>query len=190
MTAKSSTAGPGCPSMSSYHRWRRELDLGAGVTFSRCGPPLRPEAERSLLDLANLAAAILQPPPSYADLASAAVAAAAADPPAFEPISRVREALAAADLFGEGLAVPEPERVTRREAIRAALRGMEIDEARDIRGEPACRVCGCTDDDCYACAVRTGQPCCWFEPDLCSACALEARWAPTAAGIAALEVES
>lgn len=33
-----------------------------------------------------------------------------------------------------------------------------------------CRVCGCTDDDCSACARRTGVPCHWVEPDLCSAC--------------------
>jgi hypothetical protein len=35
---------------------------------------------------------------------------------------------------------------------------------------PACRVCGCTNDDCSKCIARTGQPCSWAEPDLCSAC--------------------
>jgi hypothetical protein len=30
-----------------------------------------------------------------------------------------------------------------------------------------CRVCGCTDNN--AC-LTLGQPCRWFEPDLCSAC--------------------
>ncbi len=34
----------------------------------------------------------------------------------------------------------------------------------------ACRVCGCTDDDCHQCIMRTGEPCSWVEPDLCSAC--------------------
>ena len=34
-----------------------------------------------------------------------------------------------------------------------------------------CRVCGCTDDDCARCIVRTGAPCWWVEADLCSACA-------------------
>jgi hypothetical protein len=34
----------------------------------------------------------------------------------------------------------------------------------------ACRVCGCTDDDCSGCVERTGEPCHWVEPDLCSAC--------------------
>lgn len=34
----------------------------------------------------------------------------------------------------------------------------------------ACRVCGCTDDDCSACVERTGAPCSWAEPDLCTAC--------------------
>lgn len=36
-----------------------------------------------------------------------------------------------------------------------------------------CRVCGCTDDDCSGCVERTGQPCWWVEPGLCSACAGE-----------------
>ncbi len=36
---------------------------------------------------------------------------------------------------------------------------------------PACRACGCTDDDCRECIERTGEPCHWVEDDLCSACA-------------------
>lgn len=39
------------------------------------------------------------------------------------------------------------------------------------RGEGVCRVCGCTDDDCSQCVEKTGAPCHWVEPDLCSACA-------------------
>ena len=35
----------------------------------------------------------------------------------------------------------------------------------------SCRVCGCTDDDCRGCIERTGRPCHWVEPNLCSACA-------------------
>ena len=34
-----------------------------------------------------------------------------------------------------------------------------------------CRVCGCTDYDCTQCIELTGEPCYWFEPGLCSACA-------------------
>jgi len=34
----------------------------------------------------------------------------------------------------------------------------------------ACRVCGCTDDDCHGCIARTGHPCWWVAADLCSAC--------------------
>ncbi len=34
----------------------------------------------------------------------------------------------------------------------------------------ACRVCGCTDDDCSVCVQKTGTPCYWVEGDLCSAC--------------------
>ncbi len=36
-----------------------------------------------------------------------------------------------------------------------------------------CRICGCTDDDCRQCIEKTGEPCYWVEPDLCSACAVE-----------------
>lgn len=34
----------------------------------------------------------------------------------------------------------------------------------------SCRVCGCTDDDCSQCIAKTGEPCYWVGPDLCSAC--------------------
>jgi hypothetical protein len=34
-----------------------------------------------------------------------------------------------------------------------------------------CRVCGCHDLDCSRCIERTGEPCSWVEPSLCSACA-------------------
>jgi ParB/RepB/Spo0J family partition protein len=33
-----------------------------------------------------------------------------------------------------------------------------------------CRSCGCTDTDCKRCIERTGAPCSWAEPGLCSAC--------------------
>ena len=36
--------------------------------------------------------------------------------------------------------------------------------------EPACRVCGCVDEDCYCCVMHTGDPCWWVDLDLCSAC--------------------
>jgi hypothetical protein len=36
-----------------------------------------------------------------------------------------------------------------------------------------CRECGCTDDDCRQCVEKTGMPCHWVEPDLCSACVEE-----------------
>ncbi len=35
----------------------------------------------------------------------------------------------------------------------------------------ACRVCHCTDYDCRGCIERTGRPCHWVGPTLCSACA-------------------
>lgn len=34
----------------------------------------------------------------------------------------------------------------------------------------ACRICGCTDDNCRQCIEKTGAACYWIEYDLCSAC--------------------
>jgi hypothetical protein len=52
-----------------------------------------------------------------------------------------------------------------------------VKHAIEIDGEkityhpvPTCRVCGCTDDHCPQCIKKTGNPCYWIEPDLCSAC--------------------
>ena len=39
-----------------------------------------------------------------------------------------------------------------------------------IFDEPPCRVCGCTDDNCYCCVMHTGASCWWVALDLCSAC--------------------
>jgi hypothetical protein len=55
---------------------------------------------------------------------------------------------------------------------------MSLRRARPIVCEPApapmfqrsCRVCGCTTYDCSQCMARTGFPCWWVEPGLCSAC--------------------
>jgi hypothetical protein len=33
-----------------------------------------------------------------------------------------------------------------------------------------CRICGCTDENCIQCIVRTGLQCHWVAPNLCSAC--------------------
>ncbi len=38
-----------------------------------------------------------------------------------------------------------------------------------------CRRCGCTDADCSKCIKRTGVPCHWAMPDLCSACTTPAE---------------
>lgn len=43
-------------------------------------------------------------------------------------------------------------------------------DALGLLALPTCRVCGCTDDNCSQCVERTGEPCHWVEPDLCSAC--------------------
>lgn len=34
----------------------------------------------------------------------------------------------------------------------------------------SCRLCGCTEADCQLCIDKTGTPCTWAEPDLCSRC--------------------
>ena len=36
-----------------------------------------------------------------------------------------------------------------------------------------CGRCGCTDDNCSGCVERSGHPCHWVGPNLCSACAEE-----------------
>jgi hypothetical protein len=39
----------------------------------------------------------------------------------------------------------------------------------------ACRVCGCTENDCRQCVRKTGGPCHWITDDLCSACSPDAE---------------
>ena len=56
--------------------------------------------------------------------------------------------------------------------LEAALQDLRVDyEGRPTFDVNRCRVCGCTDDDCSGCFMRTGEPCHWVEDDLCSACA-------------------
>jgi hypothetical protein len=46
-----------------------------------------------------------------------------------------------------------------------------VDQIRELTDAPdACRVCGCTEDDCSQCVKKTGEPCSWVAPGLCSAC--------------------
>lgn len=59
----------------------------------------------------------------------------------------------------------------KRKQVDAADRSDGSDGLR--RAQPpvrACRICGCTDEDCIGCVVRTGKPCRWVDADLCSAC--------------------
>lgn len=66
------------------------------------------------------------------------------------PVFEIANAeLAQRHMKGEQIAIPVPE--------------TGVSPAR-------CRVCGCTDHDCSGCIRRTGEPCHWVEPDLCSAC--------------------
>jgi len=42
---------------------------------------------------------------------------------------------------------------------------------QEMTGESRkCRVCGCTEYNCWQCIEKTGSPCWWVESDLCSAC--------------------
>jgi hypothetical protein len=53
-----------------------------------------------------------------------------------------------------------------------------IDALRYCHGEESvrtCRICGCTDDNCFDCAYISGVPCWWVEEDLCSRCAMEKK---------------
>lgn len=59
------------------------------------------------------------------------------------------------------------------ELQKQELRAAKTDDKR------RCRLCGCTDDDCSGCIERTGQPCYWVAPDLCSACADRLEGRPT-----------
>jgi transcriptional regulator with XRE-family HTH domain len=45
-----------------------------------------------------------------------------------------------------------------------------LDADAPLFDERRCRVCGCTDENCLGCFIRTGRPCEWVEDDLCSAC--------------------
>ena len=60
------------------------------------------------------------------------------------------------------------------DATEAAIKALRK-RVGDVR---KCRSCGCTEDDCKACIEKTGQPCRWIEPDLCSACRPEAAESP------------
>ena len=59
--------------------------------------------------------------------------------------------------------LPPAERTKAKQELYAAL-------WPDLR---RCRICGCTEDNCGNCVERTGQPCYWIEPDLCSACSAQ-----------------
>ena len=59
----------------------------------------------------------------------------------------------------------------RRIEAAAIAKGIIIAHLDTLRRQAgACRVCGCTDDDCRQCIERTGAPCHWVKHDLCSAC--------------------
>ena len=50
-------------------------------------------------------------------------------------------------------------------------RAMNHLKPEDLKpGIKKCRECGCTNADCSQCIEKTGTPCYWVEPDLCSAC--------------------
>lgn len=113
-------------------------------------------------------------------------------------LRRYLEGLGYPNTTSQPAAEPEPvlERMERDEAKGAAIadrviREMEEAQATVVTFPPAaddqvivtkCRGCGCTDDDCSDCVERTGEPCHWVEPDLCSACATVAIAEPDGDG--------
>lgn len=71
-----------------------------------------------------------------------------------------------------------PERIRVVSADQLGMFGKrEVKPSKPTWNRPRCRECGCTDDDCTWCIARTGEPCMWVEPDLCSACAPADRFA-------------
>ncbi len=50
----------------------------------------------------------------------------------------------------------------------------QADQKEELE-EQACRVCGCSQDDCSGCIEKNGEPCHWIEEDLCSGCSLTAK---------------
>jgi hypothetical protein len=52
------------------------------------------------------------------------------------------------------------------------LRRVSVADVELVTGRH-CKVCGCTEADCRGCVERTGEPCTWVGPNLCSACVEE-----------------
>ena len=64
---------------------------------------------------------------------------------------------------------PQPQILWAVEFADGELRYHHVGDLDDVV-EQKCRVCGCTDRDCFLCVERTGEPCEWVAADLCSAC--------------------
>jgi hypothetical protein len=105
----------------------------------------------------------------------------APDPRVLQALDRVRQAnFTAASLSRHIFFIP-------REALGTELAQMRLDLSvaagqlaavadelplnSPLARRRTCRVCGCTDADCRQCIAKTGAPCWWVGPDLCSACA-------------------
>ena len=69
--------------------------------------------------------------------------------------------------------------MTKRDAIKHALDEFAAIDSEAL--EPQCQRCGCCDSDCSQCIERTGLPCAWVAPHVCSGCATPAELA--AAGL-------
>jgi hypothetical protein len=100
------------------------------------------------------------------DATIAAINAAQAERPVDRVIREMEEAQATVVTF------PESESELGAEEIAdIELDAVRYDRLDDEVEQRSCRECGCTEDDCSSCVERTGEPCFWVEPDLCSACA-------------------
>jgi ParB/RepB/Spo0J family partition protein len=80
----------------------------------------------------------------------------------------------AAEEKAEGRAAPESGTGTGRGTGKGkgkAKAAPQDEPAATAEAERTCRVCGCTEANCAQCVEKTGEPCHWVAPDLCSACA-------------------
>jgi hypothetical protein len=115
---------------------------------------------------------ILMPPQPVSD-APADTADAAAD----ARLALLERAVAASIALANAPGVPTGFRRRANRLLRETLpapapRAQGSRRLLSVSAPRSCRVCGCTDDDCSSCVLRTGEPCHWVETDLCSACAV------------------
>lgn len=71
----------------------------------------------------------------------------------------------------DSLAKQTMRRLTKSGDAAAAVVIEQLLHRLEVNQVASCRVCGCTNGDCSQCVKKTGRPCHWVKPNLCSACA-------------------